>query len=186
MLTLLQAIVRGHRSRVRTAHQREVETGAAVVVQRWYRGCETRRRLRLRRLHAAAVVVQRWWRGEVARAAVHREWLDGKVRVCVCVRACVCAGSFTQTASQATSIQRLMRGHLARVRTRAMSERMHTAAKHLQKSFRAQRVRVCCVGVCGCGCVRSCVRTPPAPSHARVRLCWCAGLSHAQPSAVAA
>ncbi|ETV84866.1 hypothetical protein, variant [Aphanomyces astaci] len=115
----IQAVFRGHLSRRVLQSQLQWEHYNVNVIQRWSRGHFGRRRARAARRHMAAERIQCLWRGVQSRQQSDRLWLGAK----------------------ATTIQRHMRGFLARKHTQCQSQRCHAAAVAMQRLFRGTLAR---------------------------------------------
>lgn len=164
----LQCLFRGWAFRRRLAVTLRREHAAALRVQRVWRGVAARRRLRLGRLHAAATMVQRVWRGARVRARTDRLWMAKHVRARATRLPLTRTRSPSHARTQATLLQRMMRGLLARRRVRALRSELAAAATEIQRRYRGMRVRVAWGDSCAHWLTAACASGPARAQPAAV------------------
>lgn len=114
---------------------------AAKDIQRAVRGHLARAAVRRMRLNAAAVRTQAWWRGCLGRAIADRIWLFNKVSAAAregrtCRRCCSASTIVASANSQASLIQRHVRGWVARLHYKEYRDRLYDAATRIQAAAR--------------------------------------------------
>lgn len=140
----VQSWWRGTTTRREVKEDMQFHHAAAVDVQRVFRGHLARQRARQERHQRRVVRLQAWWRGVRGRARADRTYFDTMVsRIQTRVRVHLARRWYRRQKERfflaATSIQRAVRGHLARQqRNRALWAHESAARKHVVRIMVAE------------------------------------------------